>query len=57
MDGMDQTKMDRNDPVMQAMMQKCMQGAHDKMGHDDDEQASQEQDEPRNSKHEHQDYK
>ena len=35
MQGMDQSKMDMNDPVMQAMMQKCM---HQKgMDHHDDD--------------------
>lgn len=28
MDSMDHSKMDMNDPVMQAMMQQCMKGMH-----------------------------
>tara|TARA_R110001599_G_scaffold351965_2_gene585343 strand:+ start:3299 stop:3511 length:213 start_codon:yes stop_codon:yes gene_type:complete len=36
MKNMDQSKMDMNDPVTQAMMQKCMKGMHDndKTAHD-----------------------
>jgi len=36
MDNMDQSKMDMNDPVMQAMMKQCMQAMHEG-DHDDSE--------------------
>ncbi len=49
MKNMDQSKMDMDDPVTQAMMQKCMKGMHNmKEMHDNDEtvhDAGQENDE------------
>ncbi len=57
MKGMDHSKMDMNDPVMQAMMKQCMKDMHhnesDKGKAQADHQASEESSAEQHSEHQH----